>query len=513
MKRLLLCTSVLLLVTAVPVLAQEKNLQKGVAAYKNKNYTDAIPLLQSELVKSPDSKEANYYLGMALWNTGNSDSALVFLKKAYQRDSKNAEYTWSLGNLYLEKNMFVEAEQVFQAGLAVGKKSYKSRFYYGLGQAEMASDSLNSAIVYLMHAREADAKDVKTYIALGEAYSRQKVNSVAIENYRKAVELDSTLIDIRYELARLLYKSQQFNDALAEYKIIVQMDPSYRDAYYQIANLYYRAEPRGSRFPEAIENAEAAAEVDSTSVELTRLLTQLYYGTRDYAKAAEAYGRLAALDTLSAREYLDWGRSYQALKQNASAITALEKAVAMDSTLDLHFDIGTLLYNEQRYPEAIVHYEKKAQADSQSVGAYLNMGFSYIRLQKYAEAVKAFRKGVELRPDDLQGHLWLAQSYAMLDDLEQAKNEYMVVAKLDSTDAASRRYIGFYHLMKKQYPSAISYLQRSVALESGDAQAHLWLAQAFLLNHQGDQALVEYRRVLQLDPSNKEAQKRVKILE
>jgi tetratricopeptide (TPR) repeat protein len=256
-----------------------------------------------------------------------------------------------------------------------------------------------------------------------------------------------------------------------------------------------------------------AAKIDSTNVELTRLLTQMYYGTRDYAKAVEAYGRLAALDTLSAREYVDWGRSYQALKQNASAITALEKAVAMDSTLDLHFDIGTLLYNEQRYPEAIAHYEKKVQADSQSVGTYLTMGFSYIRQQKYADAVKAFRKGVELKPDDLQGHLWLAQSYAMLDDLEQAKNEYMVVAKLDSADAASRRYIGFYHLMKKQYPSAISYLQRSVALDSGDAQAHLWLAQAFLLNHQGDQALVEYRRVLQLDPSNKEAQKRVKILE
>ncbi|HVP56573.1 MAG TPA: tetratricopeptide repeat protein [bacterium] len=509
MKRLLLCASVLLLAASLPAMAQEKDLQKGIAAYKNKSYAEAIPLLRNELAKSPDSKEANYYLGMALWNTGNSDSALVYLAKAYQRDPKNPEYTLSLGNLYLEKKMPTDAEQVFQAGLAVGKKGYKSRFYYGIGQAEIAADSLNAAIVDLMHAREADQKDPKIYIALGQAYSKQKVNSLAIENYRKAVELDSTRIDIHYELARLLYKSQQYNDALVEYKKIVQMDPKYRDSYYQIANLYYL----GNRFSDAIENGEAAAKVDSTNVELTRLLTQLYYGTRNFTKAADAYGRLAAIDTLSAQEYANWGRSYEVLKQDSLAVIALEKAVEKDSTLDLHFEIGTLLYKQERYPEAVDHYQKKVQADSQSVPAYLNMGFSFIRMKKYPEAVKAFRKGVDLKPEDLQPHLWLAQSYALMDDIEQAKNEYLVVAKMDSTDAASRRYIGFYHLMKKEYPAAISYLQRSVALNSGDAQAHLWLAQAYLLNHQGDQALVEYRRVLQLDPNNQEAQKRVKILE
>jgi tetratricopeptide (TPR) repeat protein len=509
MKRLVLYVGILLLATTIPALAEEGNLQKGIKAYKNRQYAETISFLRAELSKSPDSKEALYYLGMALWDTGNADSALIHLEKAWQRDPKNPEYTHSLGNLYLEKNMPTEAKKVFQAGLDAGKKGYKGRFYYGMGKADIAADSLNSAIVNLMHAREIDSKDAKVYVALGDAYAKQKINTVAIENYRKAVELDTSLVQVHYDLAKLLYKERQFNDALMEFRKVVDLNPQFGDAYFQIANLYYM----GKRYPEAIQNGEEAAKIFSSNVGLTRLLAKLYYDTRDYAKTADAFQQLAAWDSLSAEEYVQWGRSSEALKRNPDAITELEKAVVMDSTLDLHFDIGTLLIMEQRYPEAIVHFEKKTQSDPQSASAYLNLGICNMALKKYPEAIKAYRKGVELKPDYVQGHLWLAQSYAMLDSLEQATAAYRVVAKLDSTNAGARRYIGFYYLMKKDYPAAISNLQRSAALEPNDAQVHLWLAQAYLLNHEGKQALVEYRRVLQLDPNNKEAQKRVKMLE
>jgi tetratricopeptide (TPR) repeat protein len=509
MKRLVLSIGVLLLAATVPVLAQDDNLKKGKDAYKNKQYADAISLLAAEVAKSPDSKEAQYYLGMAFWNSGNPDSALVHLERAYARDSKNPEYAYSLGTLYLEKHMPADAKRVFEAGLAVGKKGYKARFYYGMGRADIEADSLNSAIVNLMHAREADSKDKNVYIALGDAYAAQKVSTVAIDNYRQALALDSTLIDIRYTIANLLYQDRQFNEALAEYRKIVEISPGYRDSYSQIATLYFFAE----RYPEAIQYGEDAVRVDSADVDLMRLVARAYVKTGDRPKVIEAYERLAKWTDLTAAEYVELGRSYQVLKDNPQAITSLEKAVAIDSTLDLHFDIGTLLYVEQRYPEAIGHFEKKVEQDPQSGSAFLNLGISYMRLQKYREAVAALRKGVDLKPDQLQGHLWLAQSYATLDSLDQAAAEYRVVAKMDSTNAESRRYIGLANLLKKNYAPAISYLLEATSLDPGAMQGHLWLAQAYLLNHQGDKALVEYRRVLQIDPNNKEAQKRVKILE
>jgi len=510
MKRFVLYIGALLWVACVPILAQEGNLGKGVKAYQNKQYPEAISLLRAEIGKTPDSKQAQYYLGMALWSAGNPDSALIHLQKAWKLDSKNADYTNSLGTLYIEKDMTAEATQVFRTGLGrSSSKSNRERYFYGLGKAQMAADSLDSAIVYLMQARELDPKDTKVYVALGDAYSEQKVGSIAIDNYKQAVGLDSTLIEVHYNLAKLYYKERQYNEALAEYRAVIQLDPTYRDAHFQVANLYYL----GKRYAEAIQFGEEVIRTDSSNVELTRILSNSYFDTRDYEKAAATFERLARIDSLNTQECLEWGRSYEALKQSSQAIMALEKAVAMDSTLDLHSDIGTMLYLEQRYPEAIAHFDKKIQSDPQASSAYFNRGISYIGLKDYKEAANSFRKGVELKPDYVQGHLWLAQSYATLDAMDQAKAEYQIVARMDSTNFEARRYIGFYYLLKKDYPSAISILDKALDLDPSNVQARLLLAQAYYLSKQWDPALAEYRRVLKYDPNNAEADKRVKMLE
>jgi cytochrome c-type biogenesis protein CcmH/NrfG len=60
---------------------------------------------------------------------------------------------------------------------------------------------------------------------------------------------------------------------------------------------------------------------------------------------------------------------------------------------------------------------------------------------------------------------------------------------------------------------AVGYAQRAVAQKSGDTQARVLLAQAYVLSKQLDKAKEEFRRILKMDPNNKDAQQGLERLE
>ncbi|MGD1048754.1 MAG: tetratricopeptide repeat protein, partial [Candidatus Krumholzibacteriaceae bacterium] len=305
------------------------------------------------------------------------------------------------------------------------------------------------------------------------------------------------------------YLTKKYEESVRELQVYVSLNPRSLKGNLALAQaLYANREPRL-----AVESAEKAASVDTAEAGAVRLLAKIYHDAKNDAKAADAFQRLARRDSLTAEEYMKWGRSLAALKKNPEAIAKLERAAAKDSTLDLQSEIGTLLYLQGRYPEAIAHYDRKIRSSPNAASTYLNRGISYLRLQNFPEAIRSFRKGIELEPGLVQGHLWLAQSYASLDSIDQASAEYKAVARLDSTNAESRRYIGFSHLVKKEYAAAVPSLERAVRLDPGSLQGHLWLAQAYALNREKDKAIIEYNKVLKLDPKNKDAQKGLQLLE
>ncbi|MGD1048550.1 MAG: tetratricopeptide repeat protein, partial [Candidatus Krumholzibacteriaceae bacterium] len=191
------------------------------------------PELNAQTGANPKSPEAQYNLGRSLWKAGKLDSALIHLKAARDLDKSNPDYLYSLGVLYLDMKMFSEAKQAFRAGLAAAPEGATGRFYYGLGRAhQMAADSLDAAIVSLLHAREEDPKNARVYAALGDAYAAQKIVPLALDNYKQAVDLDSTLVEAHFDLGVLLVRQRKYADALAEFRVAERLDPKFAEARY-----------------------------------------------------------------------------------------------------------------------------------------------------------------------------------------------------------------------------------------------------------------------------------------
>ena len=88
-----------------------------------------------------------------------------------------------------------------------------------------------------------------------------------------------------FSRARLLDEQGQWNQAIEEYKKALEVDPDNSLIYSEIAETYWRH----NRVPDAVEYAEKAVQVDRDNVEAHKLLSTVY--TNMVGSASSPAGR------------------------------------------------------------------------------------------------------------------------------------------------------------------------------------------------------------------------------
>ena len=195
---------------------------------------------------------------------------------------------------------------------------------------------------------------------LAEAYGRQNIVVLAISNFQKAAELDSTSAVIRYKLGKAYYKNRQYNECVREFQAAINLDPT-NDLYvFEVADIFYRAKlwresalffakyvmlkkdnPAaydeyakalfgGKFYKDALPVLEQAMALNPKVYELKPMLARSEYECGDFQKAVDAY-KVLPKDSLVAEDYIRLGRWYAKLKDADNAIVNFEKAIAMDT--------------------------------------------------------------------------------------------------------------------------------------------------------------------------------------
>lgn len=141
----------LLLFIASPALANfEVNLNKGIALYLEKNYSESIVYLEKAVLENPESPVANHLLGLSNYQVGNYQLSADYLEKAKELDPENKDINLELGNSYLQLNRYDEAEKELSQYVSSNPKSGIGQYYLGYAQLlngnyEQSIESLNNA--------------------------------------------------------------------------------------------------------------------------------------------------------------------------------------------------------------------------------------------------------------------------------------------------------------------------------------------------------------------------------
>lgn len=457
------------------------------------------------------------------------------------------------GKAAFESGDYVNAVKFLRDGVQNDPKNAKC--FTLLGSAFLKLDSADQAVGALVQAHNLDTANADIYTLLGDAYGMQKILPAAIEQYQHAASLDSTNPARWKKIAEVAFKARKYSVAVAALGSAIRLDTNDIDSYRQLGHLYFRdamsrnnpmafekviaplqkvftADPKDSlrtelaralfetrHYKDLIPVGETILKDDSTQAEITRELATAYTKTGDNDHASPLWARIAGDSTkMKAADYIDIGKSAQALDHADEAIAAYEHAIRIaDSTTvnEVAYSLGGLYMKQKRYPEAIAMFEKKIALDTASgyqFASNYNEAICLMQGKDFENARVHILKGLQYKPDYVAGWRALAEDYAQLDSTSAERAAYRKLLDLATAtgtiddknkDAVAEAYRmeGFNLLLTdKKYPASVEMLKKALALEQSSnldvCQTLLWLAQASSLGNKVDDGKKYYCKVI-----------------
>jgi tetratricopeptide (TPR) repeat protein len=165
-------------------------------------------------------------------------------------------------------------------------------------------------------------------------------------------------------------------------------------------------------------------------------------------------------------------------------------------------NLGTALYETQRFDEAIVHYERAIALTADYAPAYSNMGAALRSKGRLQEAVAAHRRALQIQPDNPDTHFNLANALLDLNRPQEAAEHFRLAGRAAPPGANVENNLGIALAAEGKMAEAAAAFRRAVALEPESARAHRNLGDALTSLGRVDEGIVHFRRAIELDPAN-----------
>lgn len=527
-------------------------LNNAQAMYEKGDLENAAKAAADGLALEPDHFKLLKLAGQIQFELGNYPEALGLFERALAKKDKDAESLYGAGMSDLKTGDFKKAAEYFDRGVKAKKQA---RFYYGLGMAQTELENYSEADLNIRKAIDKE-KDVPEYhLALAEENFRNKVYSIAISEYQKAIDLDSNVVrtvpDLYYKMGESYLNLQNVLKAIEYYKKGLEVFPDDIVAWKKLARITEVA----NKWADAVFCVENVVRIDSTNGEWWFKLGGDYLRINDKARASEAFekainlnynvaesfGQLATLyadqdryekawDAYDRYEekfglpdstlyWLDKGKV--AIKLGAknqtyfdSALYAFEKAIAIDSANSASYEYaGLALYYEKQYAGAIPYFKKKIELDSTSVNSLRNLAFCYLKTEAYMDAAATFEKALVVKPDDIQMRTMLGKIYSFkkyyakaIEQFEILLDDYGDIID-DSTRCVIYPDLGSSYLSDGKCSRATPILLKAEKCSPNDISVLFNIASSYQTCNQIKEANAYYKKVLRLDPNNKDAKK------
>ena len=466
------------------------------------NWSGAVPLLKRSFAKNT-SGDLAFQIGKAYAELGVGDSALVYLKKAIEKNGPAIPAKMMLARAYFSKKKFGECA-VNYSGIPADSMKGRNWYEYGI------------------------------------ALEKTRGSTAAADCYRKAVDgygtstAEPEALLAREKVARAFIKNGDFGGAVGHLKIIVAADGRgaiVPDGYFLLAEAYQGQKDAKS----AIESLEKAIAVNSRNVEAYARLADLYQSAGNAEKAGKTFEVLMGLSPDDPNIYLALGKYNLKSRRYGEALEQFEKSGRLKNSAAAHEGLARAAFELKKYDLAGDAAQAALSLDSKARDARLVMALVHLNSKDYTGAQEQFEKLLTDDPDNsvLLNHL--AECYEQTKQGEKLVAIDKKMAGINSTNTPSRLRLARYFDSKNNINEALRWYRELFALtpkdpvvlrrlsvlagkngatadavlftrlylavNNGDAEAHRDLGDLYYDQKNLDGALEEYRTALKLDPS------------
>lgn len=375
----------------MPFAIHAQTLPQAIAMIDGEDYKDAKIAITKLIAADATNPELYYWNGVAKIGLEEWNSAKEDFKAGIKAKAKYPYNHIGLGRVLQHDGKKDDAQIEYEKAKEYNNKIYDANVDIALGYAylEAGRSKYSDAEVVFTRAQTKDAKNPKSYIALGDYYKSGGVKQLAITQYKQAIALNPNFVEGYYRLGQLeiaqaeqLQKkrdkeeneekkaklSEEMREAYKQgidyYSQTIKLDPNFSPAYRDRAELYfrydkwvdaandyekyvalqkkdYRAQVRYASFlyltkeyTKAIDVLEATRKDTTTNVML-RLLGYCHHELGKPTKGLEYMGeyfKSIKPEYILMDDYMYMGKMYYALKDIPTAVSNFEKAMDKDST-------------------------------------------------------------------------------------------------------------------------------------------------------------------------------------
>lgn len=451
------------------------------ASLARNNFNEAKQRLHLGLKYNKKNAAILKLLGQALAESDSLDQAIIFYSQAKLLEPKNPALYEALGDVYQKQ----------PGGTVIATLQYEQA---------VKLDSLRAGVHH----------------KLAKAYFSQRRYNDAAREYRKIAQLDTTNHAALFELATLYFDAKQYANAALYLKAYVRRNPDAGEAWAKYWEaLYFNRQysemlavaPQVLKFTSDSTNvlkmlAHAQfeqREYEQAIVTYRQLTPQTALPKEDLKRLAKAYAETKR-DSLAVRTweaavqlspddadaYGELGALLMHQQQFEKAAAAFAKRFALDSmavSAYINYALSNMALGQ--WELSCVGLRRALQLKPDYLKGWLYLSRCYSQIDSIAPAKNACETVIKLAAGDS----------AYTDELAEAHG-----------------LIGLAWLIDKKYPEALASLNTSIRLVDDNPQTRLWRAQTLALANRREEAIPEYKTVLRLDPQNQTAKKDLAML-
>jgi len=421
------------------------------------------------------------------------------IDRADQDFKKKAMDHFINGSIAEAKGDFATAVLEFQDALNLDPSA---GVYYALGKNYYNLNKLSLAIQNSRKAVELNPNQIEYFVLLSNVYSTAKQFDSAAVTLENALQLDSTDVELYYKLARL-YESSKPLKAIETYeKVIAIIGPDW-NVLIRVAELYEKL----GNLDAAVSSIEKLISLDPANVSLQKILIDFYQKSNKLDKALEVVNDILELtpDDLDARE-----RKAQILiSQEKWDLAADEYNYILKQKnvpLEIKVRIGASYFNRSLKDSSLTKVTKEffqtIDKDTLDWQVKMFLGAVAINEKRDSAAIEYFKVTTDLARWNVDAWIRLGGLYFDNKKYEEAVKVMDEAIELFPDDFTINLILGLSLAQLDKHSEAKPYLKKSVELNPNDLNSLSSYAYTLSQLKENDLAINYLKQALTIKPDD-----------
>ena len=434
----------------------------GIDEVKLNHPAQGVIHLREAIRLDPNEKLAQSWLGIALWDAGQIDAALLQLRTAAAQFPNDPDFLFSAGEAY-GKAVHQQTDELLEASRGT---ALSDRIYADVYAQER---DWTKAEGHLRRAMQRDPRSVDARLELANVLFRQAKFSDALELLDQAAAIQPHSAAVLARSGEILILLDHPADGVSriERALAINRSEALDALGLPLEDEIEPADPKGpdAQLIRSCRESAAMLEKDpSTTPAKFAVLAALYAQAGDGDAAAQAYGQIVASKPAP-----------------APASDALDRAL--------------ISFHQHDYEQAEDALERWVRAHPADLAARYDL-----LLTRRCLSMRQIFRLVAVAPDSYHVHQLLGQLYADHDEDKKAIDEYLLVAAARPDLPGVHFWLGHLYWKHADADHALPELTRELELDPGNAEANAELGSVLVAEGRAREAIPHLESALSRSP-------------